>query len=282
MARYSLWVKNKKDSSKDFIYQIQVNGNMLDEKTDLFTIDLFTSEYKDEHELLSSILKRSNVDDYKLEITYQSNKRMRKLDVAYFDDVLIKNYSHIYNNKFIPKSDSDLITILNYVLNSKFSSNGIIKREINDSKYINDYIKEKIDLYVYNRNSWDNSKRVFAREKLLEELTRYKNIRGIMFFLKSLSQKYELKLPNITDKVNITPKFYQAPVIDDNLDDIDKIEIPKDVETEFNFNDPYARNYDDIDFETDESTTSNSKSRSKVYTKKISGQVSFLDINDDK
>ena len=165
MARYSLWVKNIRDSKKDFIYQINLNGKVLGEKADLFDIDLFTTEYLNEHELLCSILNNTNVDDYKLEIRYQSNKRMRKLDVAYFNDVVIKNYSHLdrIQGKYIHSDDKDLKDVLNFILNDKICGNGVILREILETKYINDYIKDKIKMYTYNRYAWSNNKRFFAK-----------------------------------------------------------------------------------------------------------------------
>jgi len=283
MARYSLWVKNIRDSKKDFIYKVSKNGKTLGDKADLYDIDAFTTEYLNEHELLCKILNTTNVNDYKLEIRYQHNKEIKKLDVAYFDDILIKNYSHLdrIEGKFIRGDDKDLVEIANFLL----SKNGVVIREIQHTKYINNFIKgnefkEEKDGIIFDHLYGKISKEL-AKLKLISELTRYKNIRGVMFFLKELDSKYQLKsdgnkyninLPLIEDRTNIEPKEYEDFIFD---------EPNEKIETEFNFYDPYQRNYDEnIDEELNESTPTK-KSRAKVYTKTLPGQASFYDVDDN-
>lgn len=298
MGRYSLWLINKKSHSEDKIIPFPCydknNTLKLQEKVDLMVIDHFTTTYKDKANLIYEIKNtdKINTDDYELVISYQSSKKTKHLDVAYFDDTIIKNFSHLYSGeKFLPSNDKDLIAIKNFILNTakdsnEFSSNGKIYRDIMNSSYLNDYMREKIQTYVYARSgsAQDENDRQFAQAKLLEELSRYKNIRGITFFLKKYKSKMpSLNVPEISDRTNIKSKYYEGQIIDDDLTEMNSI-----AEEELNYKDPYQRNYDENEEELDftDINSGNSDSKGKTYSKsrvpgsshgQVPGQFTFYD-----
>lgn len=284
MARYSLWAKNKIDPSKNFIIKLSDKDNMkLSEKVDLQVIDFYTTEFENEKAVLSNFDNIDDLNNWNLEITYQSNKRTKTLDVAYFNDVLIKNYSHNYsNNKFIPTNDPDLFLIKKFLLENSYYD-AIFFRDIQNSTYMNDYIKTKIENFIYARTSSidDQNTRNFSQRQLTEELSRYKNIRGVMFFLKRIKDRYsKYNFPVIKNKTNVEMKRYVEPTIETNNIDPDKMyKYNPPFETEFVFNDEGARNYDELpdpDLRAYDNSLSK-KSNKKVYTKKLPNQSYLFD-----
>lgn len=147
-------------------------------KVKLATIDKNVTNFNNESDMTNYLTKYSKVSitPIKYQIEYLYNGKTKTLPLIFKNNQLIYYLSR-QSDSYVPKSDKYFLNIINTLI-KKFK-NPEFYRFMTEKKYINPYLREKIVDYIYNPDGVDTDDE-FLKEKIVEEMTSYKIIRGIV------------------------------------------------------------------------------------------------------
>lgn len=153
----------------------------------LSAIDLFTAEFESEAQLKNFfkhqiILSGIDLQTSKVRITYKASGKEKSIEPIYSDRDIICEYAKLGETN-IPEEKAREF----YLNIRKYFENGIFVRSLIDKKLYNERIDTNMRLFMATDNT-------FYEKQVIDELTRYKVIRGIIIGALSYEKSNNIKI----------------------------------------------------------------------------------------